>query len=76
MVSRQNAYIINTLQLREVAMATTFWLPMGYNFACVIANDTAFDFRCEFAGSSYPMKTVGSHGRCRSNHLWDCITCK
>jgi len=57
-------------------MATTFWLPMGYNFACVIANDTAFDFSGEFAGSSYPMKMVGSQCRCRGNRFWDYITCK
>jgi len=24
--------------LRDVAMATIFWLSMGYNFGCVIAN--------------------------------------
>jgi len=32
-VSQQNADIANTLQLqqREVAMATTFWLPSAYN---------------------------------------------
>jgi len=35
-VGRQNADIADTLQLRDVAMATTFWLSMGYNFGCVI----------------------------------------
>jgi len=25
-------------------MATVFWLSMGYNFGCLIANDTLFDF--------------------------------
>ena len=29
--------------LRDVAMATTFWLLMGYNFGCMIASDTLFD---------------------------------
>jgi len=29
-VGRQNADIADTLQLRDVAMTTTFWLPMGY----------------------------------------------
>jgi len=43
--------------LRDVAMATTFWLSMGYNFGCMIANDTRFDSRGGFSGSSYPMKT-------------------
>jgi len=31
---RQNADIADTLQLREVAMATIFWLSMGYKFNC------------------------------------------
>jgi len=35
-VSRQNADIADILQLREVATATTFWLPMAYNFGCVM----------------------------------------
>ena len=42
MVGRQNADIADTLQLRDVAMATTFWLSMGYNFSCMIASDTLF----------------------------------
>ena len=32
----------HTLQLRDVAMATTFWFSMGYNFNCMIASDTLF----------------------------------
>jgi len=44
-VGRQNADIVDTLQLRDVAMATTFWLLMGYNFICMIASDTLFDPR-------------------------------
>jgi len=47
-VGRQNA---------DIAMATTFWLSMGYNFSCVIASDTLFDSRGGFSGSSSPMKT-------------------
>ena len=43
MVGRQNADIADTLHLRDVAMANTFWLSMGYNFSCVIAIDTLFD---------------------------------
>ena len=42
---RQNADIADTLQLRDVAMATPFCLLMGYNFGCVIASDTLFDSR-------------------------------
>jgi len=43
--------------LRDVAMATNFWLSMGYNLGCMIASDTLFDSVGEFSGSSYPMKT-------------------
>jgi len=56
-VGRQNADIADTLQLRAVAMATTFWLSMGYNFSCMTASDTLFDSRGGFSGTSYPMKT-------------------
>jgi len=31
--------------LKDVAMATNFWLSMGYNFGCMIASDTLFDSR-------------------------------
>jgi len=43
--------------LRDVAMATNFWLSKGYNFGCIIASDTPFDYRGRFSGSSYPTKT-------------------
>jgi len=56
-VGRQNADIADTLQLRDVAMATPFCLSLGYNFSCVIATDTLFDSMGGFLGSSYPMKT-------------------
>jgi len=46
----------DTLHLRDVANATTFWLLMGYNFGCVIASSMIFDSRHGFLGSSYPMK--------------------
>ena len=55
--SRQNADIADTLHLRDVAMATTFCLSMGYNFGCMIASDTLFDYRGGFSRSSHPMKT-------------------
>ena len=47
MVGRQNADSADTLQLRDVdvAMATTFWLSIGYNFSCMTASDTLFDSR-------------------------------
>ena len=57
MVGRPNADIADTLQLRDVAMATTFWLSVGYNFSRMIASDTLFDSRGGFSGTSYPMKT-------------------
>jgi len=56
-VGRQNADIADTLQLRDVAMETTFWLSIGYNFSCMTASDTLFDSRGGFSGTSYPMKT-------------------
>jgi len=49
--------------LRDVAMATNFGKQfvitgfVGYNFGCKIGTDMPFDSRCEFSGSSYPMKT-------------------
>jgi len=55
-VGRQNADIADTLQLRDVAMATTFWLSMGHNFSCMTASDTLFDSRGGFSGTSYPLK--------------------
>jgi len=53
-VGRQNADIADTQHLRDVAMATTFWLSVSYNFGCMIASDTLFD---RVFGSSYPKKT-------------------
>ena len=57
MVGRQNPDIADTLHLNDVAMTTTFWLSMGYNFSCMTASDTLFDSRGGFSGTSYPMKT-------------------
>ena len=57
MVGRQNADIADNPRLRNVAMATTFWLSMSYNFGCMIASDTQFDSSGGFSESSYPMKT-------------------
>ena len=44
MVGRQNADIADTLHLRDVTTATTFWLSMDYIFGCMIASDTMFNF--------------------------------
>ena len=44
--------------LRNVAVATNFWLSNGYDFGCMIASDTLFDSNPGwFLGSSYLMKT-------------------
>jgi len=51
------ADIADTLQLRQVAMATTFWLSMGYNFSSMIPSDTLFDSTGGFLGTSYAMET-------------------
>jgi len=54
-VGQQNADISDTsdtLRLRDVAMATTFWLSMGYNFRCVIASDMLFDLGVGFPGQA------------------------
>ena len=49
MVGRQNADIADILHLRDVAMAATFWLLMGYDFGCMIASVTLFDSRGGFS---------------------------
>jgi len=56
-VGEENADIADTLNLRDVATATTFCLSMGYKFGCMIASDTLFDSRGGFSASSYQMKT-------------------
>jgi len=56
-VGRQNADIADTLHVRDVVMAITFWLSMGYNFGCMIGSGTLFDSGGGFSGPSYPMKT-------------------
>jgi len=43
--------------LRDVAVATNFWLSLGYNFGCIIASDMLFD-RGGISGSSYLMKPI------------------
>jgi len=34
--------------LRDVAMATNFWLSIGYNVGCMIASNLLFDSRMGF----------------------------
>jgi len=45
------------LQLRDVAMATNFWLLMGYNFSCMIAGCLIIGVGFRGQAISYPMKT-------------------
>jgi len=57
-VKLSNKHTAEIQGLRDVTMATTFWLSMGYNFSCVIVSLTLFDYRVvDFSWSSYPMKT-------------------
>jgi len=32
MAGQQNAHIADTLHVRDIDVATTFWLSIGYNF--------------------------------------------
>jgi len=50
--SADKADIADTLHLRYVAMATSFWLSVRYNFGCMIASDTLFDFGVGFRGQA------------------------
>jgi len=34
----------------DIAMATNFWLSMGYNYSGMIGSDTLFDSRGGFSG--------------------------
>ena len=62
MVGRLCRYCRYPAKLRDVAMTTTFWLSMNYNFSCVTASDTLFDSMGGFSGTSYPMKTAEIEG--------------
>jgi len=50
-VGRQNADIVDTLHERVVAMPTSIWLSMGYNFGRIVASDTLFNSRGGVSGS-------------------------
>jgi len=76
LVGRQNADIVDTLHLRDVAMATTFWFSIGYNFGCMVASDTLFDSRGWVFGvklSDVDSRFPGSKGLCHSNRFLLCI---
>jgi len=69
MVGQQKA---DTLHLRDVAMATSFWLLIGYNFGCMIASDTLFDSGGWVFGAKLfdeDSRFRGSKGRCHGNHF-------
>ena len=57
MAGQQIADTADILHLRHVAMATTVWLSMGYNFGSVIASGTIFDSMGGFSRSSYLIKS-------------------
>jgi len=79
-VSRQNADTVDTLQLRDVAMATTFWLRMGYNFGCMTTIATQRLILCVvFWGQAIRWghsRDRVSKGRCHGNQFWNYIDCK
>jgi len=43
--------------LRDLAMATNFWLSMDYSFGFMMASGMLFGSKSGFSGSSYPMNT-------------------
>jgi len=43
--------------LRDLAMATNFWLSMGYSFGFMMASNMLFGSIGGFSGSSYPINT-------------------
>jgi len=75
-VGRQNADMIDTLQLRDVAMATTFWVSMGYNFSCMIASDTLFDSRGWVFRDKLSNEGIAEIEGLRDNQFLDYISCK
>jgi len=60
--------------LRDVAMATNFWLSMGYYFGCMIASDTLFDSRSGFSPNvnsrSRPLYAVDRPSVCLSSVMF------
>jgi len=72
-VGQQNSNIADTLHLRDVSMATTFWLSTGYNFSYMIASDSLFDSRGGFSGQAIQRRHSrdrGSKGHCHGNRFW------
>ena len=57
--------------VREVAMATSFWLSTGYNFGCMIASDTLFDSMGGFSIRRKYSRHRVSKARCHGNQFWD-----
>jgi len=72
-VGRQNADIADTLHLRAVAMATIFWLSMGYEFGCMYASDSCLILGVGFRGQAIRRRHSRdrvSKGRCHGNLFW------
>jgi len=74
-VGRQNADIADTVQLSEIATATTFSLPTGYDFGCVVAIDTLFDsmgweIRAKLSDELEDSRDGGSKECCHGHRFW------
>jgi len=71
-VSRQNADIADTLHLRDVAIATTFWLSMGFNYSCAwyLILGVVFWSQANQWRHSWDW---GSDGRCDCNYFFSFI---
>ena len=73
LVGRQNADIADTLHLWDVAMATTFWLLMNYNFSCMSLATRCLILGVRFRGQAIRWRHSrfrGSQGHCHGNHFW------
>jgi len=62
-VGRQNADIADTLHLRDVAVATTFWLSMGYNVGCMYGGFLYMG--CHLANTTEPSMCGGDAALCQ-----------
>jgi len=75
-VCQQNADIADTLHTWDVAMATSFWLSMGYNFGCMIAINMLFGSGGGFVGfrgqaiRRRHSRFQGSKGCCHGKHFF------
>jgi len=76
---RMQIYIGNTVQLSEVAIATTFWFPSGYNFGAWQLVTRCLILEVGFWGQAIRRRRSQdrrSKRRCHGNRFWDYIRCK